>query len=294
MSAVAEGMGLRRRQRTQRKPNALGGFGRGLAVISLLCVAASTIYPLLFVLATALKSPVEYRENKLGVPDDLTWDNIRYAWDQAQIGAFAMHSAIAVGCSIVLIVLLASGAGYAFAHMRFPFQRASFVGVLTMMMLPTSVLMVPIFGTVQDLGLLNKYEGLVLVYTSLNLPFSIYLMASYFRGIPGELFQAARIDGASPIRAFLTIALPLVRPGLLTLATLNFLWLWNELLFSLLLLQDPSKRTLMTGLALLNGEHTTSVPLISAGLLLSLIPPLAVFALFQRNLAEGLTAGAIK
>lgn len=269
-------------------------FARSLGFVVLCSLAASTIYPILFVIFTAFKTERDYRGDNVGPPLDATLENVRAAWDQAAIGEFAIHSLIVVSISVLVIVSLAALAGFAFAHLRFPLQRGSLVLVIAMMMLPASILMVPLFRTVQQVGLLNEYLGLVLVYASLNLPFSIYLMTSYYRAIPRELLQAAEVDGASTLRSFATIALPLVRPGILTLVTLNFLWLWNELLFALLILQDPSKRTLTTGLALLNGEHATSVPLISAGLMLSLVPPLLVFAFFQRNLAEGMTAGAVK
>jgi ABC-type glycerol-3-phosphate transport system permease component len=269
-------------------------FGRTLCLFILVCLGSSALYPILFVIFTTFKTESQYAHSNVGPPAHLTLINVRQAWSQADIGAYAGHSLIVVAISVALIVLLASLAGFAFAHMQFPLQRSSFVFTVSLMMMPASVLMVPIFRIVQQLGLLNQYAGLILVYASLNLPFSIYLMTSYFQGIPRELFQAAEVDGASRITIFRTLALPLVRPGLLTLVTLNFLWLWNELLFSLLILQDPSKRTLMVGLALLNGQYSTGITLIVAGLFLSLIPPLLVFVFFQRNLAEGITAGAVK
>jgi ABC-type glycerol-3-phosphate transport system permease component len=276
-----------------RHPKRLS-WGRALLLLILLCLASSALYPIIFVIFTTFKTEAAYGRNSVGPPTHLTFQNISQAWSQADIGAYAAHSFIVVVISVILIAVLASMAGFAFAHMKFPLRQASFVGTISLMMMPSSVLMVPVFRVVQQLGLLNQYAGLVLVYASLNLPFSIYLMTSYFRGIPPELFQAAEVDGASGRTMFLTLAVPLVRPGVLTLITLNFLWLWNELLFSLLILQEPSKRTLMVGLALLNGQYSTGITLITAGLFLSLIPPLLVFMLFQRNLAEGITAGAIK
>jgi ABC-type glycerol-3-phosphate transport system permease component len=162
------------------------------------------------------------------------------------------------------------------------------------MMLPSSTIMIPLFRTVQQLHLLDRVAGLTLVYCALQLPFSTYLMSTYFRRVPKEVVEAARVDGAGPWRTLVEVCLPLVRPGLLTLVTLNFLWLWNELLYALLINQNNSHRTLMVGLALLNGEHSTAVPLIAAGLVFALVPPLVVFGFFQRNLAEGVTAGAVK
>ena len=279
-----------RRARERKRP----GPGKTIVWLALALLACVCVYPLLFVISTTFKSNADYTKSSIAPPLHPTFQNIRDAWEQADVGSFAAHSLIAVTAAVILITVLACPAGFALAHMRLPFRGVGLLVVIGMMMLPSSVLMVPLFRIVQELGLLNQYAGLVFVYASLNLPFSIYLMSSYFRRVPSQLLESAEIDGAGPIKAFAVIALPLARPGILTLVTLNFLWLWNELLYALLILQDPTKRTLMVGLALLNGEHTTAIPLISAGLFLALIPPLVVFALFQRNLAEGLTAGALK
>jgi ABC-type glycerol-3-phosphate transport system permease component len=265
-----------------------------LVWIVLAIVAVSTIYPVFFVIANTFKSDSEYGQNQLGVAARPTLGNLRNAWNTAQIGDFAAHSFIVVASAVILITAISILAGYALTHLNIPFRNVGLVGVLALMMLPTSMLMIPMLRTVQQIGLLNNYLGLILVYCALQLPFSIYLMTAYFRRIPGELVEAANVDGASAFRSLYSVMLPLVRPGVLTLVTLNFLWLWNELLYGLLILQDPSERTLMAGLALLNGEHTTGIPLICAGLSIALVPPLLLFLFFQRNLAEGITAGAVK
>ena len=187
----------------------------------------------------------------------------------------SFHSLIVVTASVLLIGAVSCLAGYAFAHMRFPLRRVGLLAMIGLMLVPGAVLMVPLFRVIFQLGLLNQYQGLILLYTAVSLPFNIYLMTSYFEKVPPQLLQAARIDGASELATFRTVALPLARAGLLTLFTLNFLGLWNELLFSLLILNDESKRTLMTGLALLDGQYTTATPTLAAGLLITLDPTAA-------------------
>lgn len=257
-------------------------------------LAVTCVYPLVFVISTALRTQREYADNPLGLPARPSLTALEEAWTRADVGTFAVNSLVVVSIAVVLIVAAASVAGYALVHLRFPLRKAGFGLVLLLMMLPATVLMIPIFRTVQDLGLLNSYLGLVLVYVSLNAPFSIYMMSSFYRRLPTELLEAAYVDGASTLRTFWSVVLPLAKPALLTLVTLNFLWLWNELLFSLLIVQDPSRRTLMVGLALLKGEYTTDIPLLASGLVLALVPPLVIFLLFQRSLVSGLTAGAVK
>jgi multiple sugar transport system permease protein len=190
--------------------------------------------------------------------------------------------------------VVASLAGFAIAHLRFPGRAILLIGIIGLMAVPAAVLMIPLYRTVGQLGLIDTYPGLILTYAALNLPFSIYLVASYGAGLPREILEAARVDGAGLWATFRRIAVPLSYPALATLVTLNFLWLWNELLFGLLILQDPAKRTLQVGLATLQGQHTTPIPLLAAGLLVSLGPVLIVFFASQRNLARGLTAGAVK
>jgi len=275
-------------------PPSLRVLGPGAIFVALSAIAASAIYPVIFILVTALRSDEDYGRSSIGLPRALTLDNFKDAWNRANLSTYAINSVIVVTVAVVLLTTVAALAGFAFAQLRVPFGRSLLGSMVALMIVPPSVLMIPIFKLVSDLELLNKYTGLVLVYASLNLPFSVYLMTTYMRGIPFEIVDAARVDGASRFRTFISIALPLSRPGLATLATLNFLVLWNELLFALLLLQTDDKRTVMVGLSILTGQYLTSVPVIAAGLLFSMIPPLLIFALFQRDLVRGLTAGAVK
>jgi ABC-type glycerol-3-phosphate transport system permease component len=254
----------------------------------------STLSPVVFVTITAFKSSAEYTFNKVGLPTSWSLDKLAEAWDRAHVSAYAINSAVVVGLAVSVIVLSALPAAFALVHLRFPLRRLAVIGIIGVMMMPPSVLMIPIFRTVHQLGLLNSYVGLALVYATLNLPFSIYLMTAFMRSVPIEVLEAAAIDGASVGRRLWSIVIPLVRPGILALATLNLVWLWNELLFALLVLQDEPMRTLMVGVALLRGQHTSDIPLISAGLLISMIPPIVVFLALQRSLSRGLTVGAVR
>lgn len=271
-----------------------GGVRSGITTAALWVLAIVTVSPVAFVVLTSLKSGADYRTNRLGLPNPPTLENIADAWERAHVAEYATNSFVVVGVAVVLILLTAVPASYAFVHLRFPLRRLGLAAIVALMLLPPTVLMVPIFRTVQQLGLLNTIPGLALVYAALNLPFSMYLMTSYMRAIPVELYEAATMDGASIVRRLTSIAVPLTAPGILTVATLNFVWLWNELLFSLLILQQPENRTLIVGVALLRGQHTADIPLVTAGLFLSMIPPVLIFVFLQRSLARGLTAGAVR
>jgi multiple sugar transport system permease protein len=264
------------------------------AIVVLGCLALSAVYPLVFVALTAFKTEAEYATDPLGPPDPPTTAFLERAIEAGNLGQYTLNSLLVVGSAVVIIAVVASLAGFALAHLRFPGRGILLIGIVGLMTVPAAVLMIPLYRTVGQLGLINTYPGLILTYAALYLPFSIYLVAAYGSGLPREILEAARVDGAGLWATFRGIALPLSRPALATLVTLNFLWLWNELLFGLLILQDPAKRTLQVGLATLQGQHTTPIPLLAAGLLVSLAPVLVVFLLSQRTLARGLTAGAVK
>ena len=257
-------------------------------------IAFSTIYPIFYVTATALRTDADYRNSPIGLPGSFTLDNVIGAWTDAGLSGYVVNSLVVVISAVILLTILASLAGYAFAHLNLPGSRTLLAIVVGSMIVPPAVIMIPVFKVILEAGLLNSRLGLVLVYASLNLPFTIFLTTTYMRGIPGELFEAARVDGASTLRAFTLIALPLSRPGLATAATLNFLVLWNELLFALVLLPGDESRTVTVGISVIQGQYLTSVPTVAAGLLSSIVPPLLVFAFLQRDLARGLTSGAVK
>ncbi len=267
---------------------------RALVTALFFALAVSMLFPLFMVIVASFKTLDEYQRSSIGVPQHWTFENYREAWAVGHLGPYALHSALVTAITIVLLVGLATPAGYAFAHMSFPFRRSLLVFTISLVIVSQNQLVVPIFRTAQQLGLLNQYFGLAVVFTGLHLPFGIYLMSSYFEGVPRSLFQAAAIDGAGAFRTFFGIALPIARPGVLTLVTFTFLGIWNEYLYSLLILQDPTKRTLMVGIQLLQSSWYVSQPMVSAGLIVAIIPCLIMFVLLQRNLNEGLTAGAVK
>lgn len=253
-----------------------------------------SVYPLIFVTVTAFKTAKDYAANPIGLPSAPTLDHIYRAFTAGNVATYLLNSLIVVGTAVILILILAALASYAIACIRFRGAEALSLGIVCLLAVPAAVVMIPLYRTVGQLGLINSYWGLALTYTALNLPFSIYLMTAYLSGLPKAILEAATMDGAGQFRVFRSIVLPLSTPALSTLATLNFLWLFNELLFALLILQDDAKRTLPVGLATLQGQHTTPVPLLAAGLLISLIPVLIVFLVAQRHLARGLTVGAVK
>ena len=253
-----------------------------------------SLYPFVFVTFTAFKSKRAYAADPVGPPWEPTLEYLERALTSGNMPGYLLNSIIVVGAAVLLLLVIASMAGYALSILKFRGSGVILLGIICLLAVPAAVVMIPLYRTVSQLGLVNSHLGLILTYTALQLPFSIYLMTSFLNGLPREIIEAAQIDGAGQIRVFRTIVMPLAGPALSTMATLNFLWLFNELLFGLLIMQDDQHRTLPVGLAVLQGQNTTPVPLLASGLLISLLPVLAVFFLAQRSLSRGLTAGALK
>jgi ABC-type glycerol-3-phosphate transport system permease component len=268
-------------------------------VVIIVCaaIAASTLYPFVFMIFTALKTPEDYVSNKLGLPLPPTLDNFVTALS-GTLGISFVNSVITVGAGTIITVILGCMAGFAFAFLRFPFRGALLRIIMIILVLPITVLIPPIFKVILDIGLVNTYPGLILLYVAISIPAGVYMMATFFMAVPRELIESARIDGARPFRVFFEIAVPLARPAFITLGTFTFLGLWNELLFALLIMSSPEQRTLPVAIALLRQsvQNPTLVQdaIIAAGLLLSAALPFLLFVLFNRQITQGMVAGALK
>jgi raffinose/stachyose/melibiose transport system permease protein len=260
--------------------------------IGLFCTSA--VLPLLFMAATAFRTEADWANSRIGLPTVFSFGAFRRAWVDAQIGIYFRNSAIVTASTVLLTVITATLAAYAFSKLVWRLSGAFYLFVLVWIAIPPLLLMVPIYIEMVQLGLLNTYFSVILLYTALNLPFNVYLMTAYFRSVPDELIEAARIDGAGVHRVFRWVMLPLAKPALATLIIFNVLWAWNEFLFALLLLQTDNVKTLTPGVLQLQGRFVTDYPALMAGLLITSLPVIAAYLIFQRHLVRGLTAGAVK
>lgn len=267
-------------------------WGFRLAAIPMGLLALTCIYPLFFAINNALKDNRGYVLDRFGLVTDPSFENFVTAWSRARFSEYFLNSVLTTGGAVAALLLISSMAGFALAILRFPFRRTVFVLILASLMIPVQVILVPFYQTIINTGLLNTRTGLIISYTSFFLPFSIYLMTAFYAGIPRDLTEAARIDGARFLQVWWYVMLPMGKPALLTLGILNTLYCWNDVLISLLVLQD--KRTLMVGITALRGEYTTNVPLLAAGIVLAAAPIVIIYLVFQRRIVAGIAAGAVK
>jgi ABC-type glycerol-3-phosphate transport system permease component len=280
------------RRRQPRSPGAL--LGRWSVVAGLTCFGLSALLPLAFMAVTAFRTQANWDANKLGLPTTFSFGSFERAWSNASISTYFRNSLIVTLGTVVLSVVCSTLAGYSFSKLRWRGSGAVYFFVLAWIAIPPLLLIVPVYVEIVNLGLLDTYWSVIFLYTALNLPFNVYLMAAFFRSLPDELLEAARIDGAGTHRSFLQIMVPLARPALATLCIFNFLWAWNEFLYALLLLTSDNVKTLTVGVLQLQGRFTTDYPALMAGLLITSLPVVGVYLLFQRHLVRAIVAGAVK
>jgi ABC-type glycerol-3-phosphate transport system permease component len=265
-----------------------------LIAVPMTALALATIYPLLFTTNVAMKTQREYILDRFSPSGSLRWDNVAGAWTSGGMAGYFINSLIVVGAAVGVLLLLGSMAGFALSHIRFRGSRALFLGCLAALFVPFQVIMVPLARTMSDGGLIDTYPGLVLAYVAQFLPFTIYLMTSYYSGIPEEIIDAARIDGNSLYGVYRRIMVPLGIPALLSVGILDALFCWNDVLIALLMMPSAEHRTLMVGVTTLRGQYSNDIPTFAAGVLIAAVPVLVVYLIFQRQIADAVTAGATK
>lgn len=258
----------------------------------MMLLAFTTVYPILFTFSTSLKSTKDFIRHGFSIPTAPTVEKYVTAWSTIKIGEYFLNSTIVTIVGVFLVLAVSSLAGFALAQLRFRFRQAIFFLLLTGLMIPVQVIMVPLFRIVVDLGLLNSRVGLGVVYGAFFSPLGIYLMTSYYSTLPAELVEAAKVDGASLLQIYWRIMLPLGRPALITLTILTTLSCWNDVLISLLVLQHD--RTLMVGIAALRGEFGADIPLIASCVVIGAAPVIAVYLIFQRKILGGIIVGSVK
>jgi ABC-type glycerol-3-phosphate transport system permease component len=267
---------------------------RWLIAVPMAILALATVYPLIFTANVAMKTRYDYILDRFSPARSLEWDNIATAWTNASMARYFANSLGVVSASVALLLLIGSMAGFALSQLRFRGRRALFLAILAALLIPFQVIMVPMTRTMADTGLADTYAGLVLAYVAQFLPFTIFLMASFYSGIPGELVDAARIDGNSLYGVYRRIMLPLGRSALLSVGILDALFCWNDVLIALLIMPSPEHRTLMVGVTSLRGQYSNDIPTFASGVLIAAVPVLAVYLFFQRQIADGVTAGSTK
>jgi len=250
--------------------------------------------PFLWMITTAIKSPSEvYIFPPVPWPETIRFDNFVTAWRSAPFGRFYINSIITASTGVVLEVGIAALSAYAFARIRFKYRDILFMVLLAAMMIPGQVALIPNYVVLKHLGWINKYAGIVIPHVSSV--FGAFLLRQYFLTIPDSLYDAAEMDGLGQVRTMLYIALPLARPVVGTLTLYLFISKWNSYLWPLIITNTQNMRTLPVGLAMLRqAEYAIGPEHLMAASIFVLVPVLVVFFIAQKQLIEGIAAGAVK
>ena len=253
--------------------------------------AAVVLGPLLLVVSNALRPTREIFKNPLGLPTSPTFDSFVKAWEKANFNTYFFNSLIITVAAVLLATAVSALAGYMLGRYRFKGSAFLSAYFLAGLMLPFRLAIVPLFLLLNDMGLVDSRLGLILVYAATGIPFSVFILSSFFRQLPQELSEAARIDGAGEFTIFGRIMLPLVRPALATVVVFQFVPLWNDFFFPLVLLRSTDKWTLPVGMTRFFGEFQIDWSTLFAGLIITTLPLIVIFLLATKQIIAGLTAG---
>ena len=278
-----------RRRRGSRKIISLVVRHAILVVLALL-----TLFPVILVISTAFKTESDVRLNPFGLFSSFSLENLISAWTVGRFADYLVNSILLTVPSTVLVVVVSTMAGYAFARLPFPGRTLMFYLVVVGLLVPFFTYMIPLYFQLRSMGLLNTLVGVILVLTLTGISFGTFFMRAFFSDLPQELEQAARVDGCSEWQIFVRVMLPLVRSGMGALAVFTFLGNWNNFLVPLLYLPGGDYRPLTTGLYQFTGGRSLDIGPLAAGTLITIVPVIALFLVLQRQVTQGFISGAVK
>ena len=270
------------------------GIKNGLIQLVLLVNALVMLYPIAIMFLSAFKSTAEIYSTPFGLPQSWSLANLTTIWAQTNFPRYLLNSALITVSAVATILVLGTMAAYAIARYRFRGNEAIYLFFLAGLMVPLKLAIIPLFIQLKTLGLIDSRAGLVLVYSAMGLPATVFILTGFLRSLPGELEQSARIDGASEARILWSIMLPLTRPALVIAGIHAAVPIWNDFFFPLVFVQSDDYKTLPQGLTIFMGEYNTDWGVLFAGLALASLPITLVYIVLSKQFIAGLTQGAIK
>lgn len=266
---------------------------RGGILIVLCAYAITVIYPLLWMLLSAFKNNKEIFGNTWALPSSWSLDNYVQAWNIG-VGTYFLNSVIVTVVSVVLTVVCAALIAFVLARFEFRGKTFLFILVLGGMMLSPEVSLISLYKMLHGMGIYNTYWALIIPYSAFRIPFSAFLMWSYFKELPLEIEESAYLDGCNTFQIFTRMIVPMSKPVVATTALLAAMTFWNEFMFGLVFIESTALKTIPIGLMNLRGTLTTKWSIMLAGLSISALPMIIVFLIFQKQLVRGMTAGGVK
>lgn len=270
------------------------GWKRALLLIGL---ALYTIYaagPFAWIASMSLRTTTEIVAAPYALPSPPHFEKFVDAWVNSSYGTYFWNSVIVVVSAVAILTLVGAMAAHCLARYRFRGNRIIYFVIFSTIIFPPQITVISLFQVLADYNLFDSLIGLTLVYVALQLPLTVYLLESFFARVPQALYEAAKIDGYGDFEIFWRLTLPIGLPALSTTIILNFINLWNEFLFAVVLISDDSKRTLPLGLQKFMGDQMEDIGMIATGMMISVIPVILIYIFFSEKLIQGMTAGAVK
>ena len=283
---------ITRKSTSTTSDRVVGGISHTILTIWSLIV----VLPLLWTVMSSFKTSSEIFSSPFSLPSKWNFDNYVGAWTTAGIGSFLLNSIIVVFGALAVTMLFGAMCAYVLARFQFPGNRAIYYLMLAGLTFPIFLAIVPLFFVLRSIGLLNTLPGLILTYAAFALPFTVFFLFSFFKALPLSIAEAAALDGAGEWRTFFQVMLPMSRPGLATVAILNFVGLWNQFLLPVALNTDPKNYVLTQGMASFASQAGYSVDFgqLFAGAVMTIVPVFIVYLVFQRQLQGSVSQGTSK
>jgi raffinose/stachyose/melibiose transport system permease protein len=279
---------------TMAGPSGGGRVSRWLVSVALVVLAVTFFFPMVWMVLSSFKTDRAIFASPFSLPESIDLSVWAEAWEVGNLGQYALNSAIVTGASVALILVIAASAAFAFSRYRFR-GRALAMGLFALgLLLPLQSYFIAQSNLFTQLAITDTRWALIIPYTAMGLPLAVYLLKVYLDGLPEELFEAARIDGAGDGRVFRSLAMPLLRPGLATVGIFSALAAWNEFLLALLYIQDDELKTIPTGLLAFSSRYQTDYSMLFAALSIVTLPMIVIYVAFNRHIVDGITAGSVK
>jgi len=250
--------------------------------------------PLLWVATMSLRTTGEIFKDPYGLPSPVHWGKFADAWTKSNYHTYFWNSTIVVVIAVAIVTITGAMAAHCLARYTFRGNRVVRFLILSGLVLPPQLLILALFQILLDINLYNTLTGLILVYVATHVAMTVYILEGFFAQIPQDLFDAARMDGYSDLEIFWRVTMPIGAPAVFTAVTLNFIILWNEFLFAVVLLTDDDKRTLPLGIMHFTGSHQLDVGMAATGLMIAVLPVIVLYAFFSETMIKGMTAGAVR
>ena len=269
----------------------------GKQVLLLTALALYTCYsagPFLWIGVMSFRTTSEISADPYALPGTMHWEKYLQAWTTSNYATYFWNSTIVVVTAVVALTIIGAMAAHCLARYRFPGNRLVLFIIFSTLIFPPQITIIALFQVLVDYGIYDTLFGLTLVYIAIQLPLTVYILEGFFARIPQDLYDAAKLDGYGHMEIFWRLTLPIGMPAVATTVILNFISLWNEFLYAVVLITEESNRTLPLGIQKFMGDQLEDIGMISTGLMIAIVPVVVIYGFFSERLIQGMTAGAVK